>query len=172
MSLIIEDGSIVAGANSFTDLAYARERATAYQITLPTDDIEAENALKAGALWIKQQEKSLQGVRVSNTQALSYPREDVVLYGFTVNNNEVPLELIDTQVAAAAEAGSGVNVLVPTKTNPSIKKKKMDELGELEYFNGGSLTQDSDNIRLAKSILYPLTLSAVNVGGGFKCVRG
>ncbi len=172
MSLIVEDGSIVANANSFVTLADARVRAEIIGVALPVDDTATEDALKTGALKIKQQEKSLQGTRVSSQQSLSYPRNDVVLYGFSVENDFIPFELIDAQVAFAAESATGVNILAPIKSNPSIKKQKMDELGEIEYFNGGSVTQQSENIRLANSLLEPLTLSAINIGSGFRCIRG
>ena len=46
MALIVEDGSIVPGADSYINLVDARTFAAKYGLVLPTDDTEAEAAAK------------------------------------------------------------------------------------------------------------------------------
>ena len=61
MALIIEDGSIVANANSFISLVDARAYAATIGLTLPVDDTEAEVTLINGARYVNSQEPSFQG---------------------------------------------------------------------------------------------------------------
>ncbi|MBU4707835.1 DnaT-like ssDNA-binding protein, partial [Salmonella enterica] len=46
MALVVEDGSIVAGADSYLSLEDARALAAKYGYALPADDTEAEAALR------------------------------------------------------------------------------------------------------------------------------
>ncbi|KAF2282287.1 hypothetical protein GH714_044131 [Hevea brasiliensis] len=73
--LIVEDGSIVADADSYISLTDARALADKFGLTLPTDDTAAEAALRNGAAYVGLQESAMCGTRVSAEQELSYPRQ-------------------------------------------------------------------------------------------------
>ena len=171
MSLIVEDGSIVPGANSFVTLADARTRAAIYGLSLPADDTEAEKALITGAMWIKQQESELQGARIDAAQTLSYPRTPVYLYSFLLASDNIPQELIDSQVIAAVEQGVNGGTLSFTSQTNNIKREKLDGVGEKEYYSGGKSTQLSSTMLLAYSTLEPLTKSALSSSGGGLCLQ-
>ena len=110
--LIVEDGSIVAGADSYVSLSDARTLAAKYGWELPADDTEAEQALRNGAGYVGLQEPAMCGSRVSPLQELAYPRKNVTLYGFDVAQDGIPSQVIRAQVAAAVEYGAGTDVQV------------------------------------------------------------
>ena len=73
MALVVEDGSVTPGADSYVSLANARALAASYGLALPADDTEAEAALRNGAVYVGLQEPSMCGRRVSASQSLAYP---------------------------------------------------------------------------------------------------
>lgn len=171
MALIIEDGSVVPNANSFVTVADARTRAAIYGLTLPALDADAEAALITGAMWIKQQEKELQGARIDATQTLSYPRTPVYLYTFLQASDFIPQELIDSQVIAAVEQGSTGGILSFTSQTNNIKREKLDGVGEQEYYSGGKAILLSSTMQLAYAALEPLTKSTLSSSGGGLCLQ-
>jgi len=173
MTIIVEDGSIIPNSNSYTSLVNARIVASVYGLTLPADDTDAETALIIGQKWIKQQESSLQGLRLEASQSISYPRTPVYLYGFLLDKNTIPSELIDSQVVAAVQQGISGDILASSvgATASSIKKEQLEGVGTVEYFEGGSAETTSANIKLALSLLEPLTESALSSSGGGFCLQ-
>ena len=171
MTIIVEDGSIVPNSNSYTDLANARVVAASYGLSLPVDNTEAELALEIGQKWILQQESTLQGSRLEATQSISYPRTPVELYGFPLDKNTIPQELIDSQVVASVEQGAITGSILTPVSRENIKKEQLEGVGEVEYFSGGSATSVSGNILTALSILEPLTKSALSSSGGGLCLQ-
>ena len=74
MALIVENGSVVAGADSWATLTEARALAAKYGVTLPADDAEAELAMRNGGAYVNGYEPNMAGVRVSDVQTMCYPR--------------------------------------------------------------------------------------------------
>jgi len=103
MALIVEDGSVVAGADSWATLADARALAAKYGVTLPADDTEAEVALRNGGAYVNGYEPNMAGVRVSDVQTMCYPRAGVFKFGFQCAEDSIPAEIILAQVFAAAK---------------------------------------------------------------------
>ncbi|WP_237332568.1 DnaT-like ssDNA-binding protein, partial [Salmonella enterica] len=110
MALVVEDGSIVAGADSYLSLEDARALAAKYGYALPADDTEAEAALRNGAMYVGLQEPAMCGRRVSATQSLSFPRTGISLYGFPVASNVIPDQVKLAQLIAGVEYGNGADV--------------------------------------------------------------
>ena len=137
MSLIIEDGSQVANANSFvTDaeyVAYAELKGLAIGANEKKREVELFLAID----YLQSMENTLQGYRSSSTQELIYPRYGVTLYGYVLASDKIPKELKNAQMEAAAYATKGI--LLANTTNNNIKSEKLDTL-EVEYFKGGSST--------------------------------
>jgi len=172
MALIIEDGSNVTGADSFVSLADARVIAASYGLNLPAIDADAELALKMGVKWIAQRESELQGDRAFASQALSFPRAVVCIYGYEQESDFIPEQLKEAQVIAAVEQGLNGGILA-AETTPAngIKKEVLDGVGEFEYFEGATGITTPANIKLALSILKPITKAGISVGGGLRVQR-
>ena len=114
MALIVEDGSVVAGADSYQSLADARTDAANRGLTLNADDTIAETQLRQSYYWLTNTyEPQLQGLRVSAEQTASLPRSGMVAYGFSVSSDEVPNNFKFAQVNAAAsvEGGADLNAI-------------------------------------------------------------
>lgn len=182
MPLIIENGTQVENANSYTDLANARLVAANYGITLDADDTTAENNLIIAYNWLNTLEEEYQGVRLSDqdtstSQTGVWPRSPVYIRGNLQGNNTIPDELIRSQVVAshANESGSILIPIIPS-TSGSIKRETLDGVGTLEYFEGYTPSGEDANsaLNFAKSLLEPLLESALNGGasGGLKVNKG
>jgi len=61
MALIVESGSVVAGADSWATLTEARALAAKYGVTLPADDTEAEVAMRNGGAYVNGYEPNMAG---------------------------------------------------------------------------------------------------------------
>lgn len=153
-ALIVEDGSVVASANTFLSLADARALAENYGVTLPVDDTQAEVSLINGMSYIGQYESSLCGTRVSIDQYLMYPRNGGSKFGFEIPNNVVPDEAKRAQLFAAVDFGEGGSGFGTTDTGKEVQSEQVDVLSQ-SYFQTGK-TDDSYEIKRVMAELKPL----------------
>lgn len=167
--LIVEDGSIVPGADSYVTLADARTLADRYGWELPADDTDAESALRNGAAYVGLQESAMCGSRVSASQELSYPRQGVALYGYDVASNTIPAAVIRAQVAAAVEYGRGTDVRA-SSDGRATSMERVEGAVTVQYFNNGS-NGSTVEITAALDALAPLLCGATN-GYSFRVDRG
>lgn len=167
--LIVEDGSIVAGADSYVSLIDARALATKLGWELPADDTAAEIALRNGAIYIGLQEPQMCGSRVSPSQSLAYPRHGVSLFGYPVAITSIPVQIIQAQIAAAVEYGTGSDV----RGNDDGRMTSMERVEgavTVQYFNNGN-SGSTIVITKAMDALRPL-LCGNNNGFEFNVYRG
>ena len=167
--LIVEDGTIVSGADSYVSLVDAREIAARFGLTLPVDDVEAEAALRNGAVYIGLQEPMMCGSRVSPLQELSFPRQGVTLYGYPVAADSIPAQVIRAQVIAAVEYGNGTDVRASTDGR-ATSMERVEGAVAVQYFNNGA-TGATTVITAAIDALRPL-LCGLNNGASFNVYRG
>lgn len=166
MSLITEDGNGLSTAESFASVSEANTyhsiRGNTNWATIST--AEAEEALRRATDYIEQvYGPSFMGSRVSSTQALSFPRYSIELYGYSVASNVIPVILKNATCALAFKAASGD--LSPDITQ-AVKREKIDVI-EVEYMDSSSQIvrfRDIDNI------LAPL-LTNMPSGASRKLVR-
>ena len=163
--LIIEDGTIVAGANSFITLVDARTLADDRGISLPVLDDDAIDALIKGGIYVNNQEPSLQGTRVSALQTMCYPRKGVTRYTFDVEDDAIPADLLCAQVEAAASIGAGVNPYA-VDTGKEVASQTVTGAVARTFFESG---KTNSNVKLTTAIncLYPITSQAVGGGNQF-----
>ena len=151
MALIIEDGSIVADANSYITLAEYRAYGEARGLTITTDDALAEQQLIRSMDHILTYEGDFQGYRVSDVQTLSFPRSPVYVYGVD-QSDIIPENLKNGQARFAYDAASSdllVNSdgreVIETAVGP-LKKK----------YNPSGTTNPQATFTEALAILDPL----------------
>ena len=169
MPLIVEDGTIVPGADSYISLDDARELAAKYGRYLPADDTMAEAALRNGAIYIGLQEPMMCGSRVSASQSLAFPRTGISLYGFPVANDSIPDQVKLAQIIAAQEYGNGVDVRASTDGR-ATSMERVEGAVTVQYFNNGS-SGATTTITAAIDALRPL-LCGLNNGSSFNVYRG
>lgn len=124
MTITVEDGSIVAGANSYVSLAEARAYATARAKPLPTDDTALEALLILSVDYLEAQRARYQGSKVDATQELQFPREGVYIDGVPLDATAIPSILKQAQIRLAMEANAGVD-LMPTRSGAFVKKEEV-----------------------------------------------
>lgn len=132
MALIVEDGSAVAGAESFITVAAA----TTHHANLGNtawaalSEAEQEQALRRATRYMEQGFRSRwKGYRVSELQVLSWPRSNVIVDRFTVASSVVPTVVQEVCADMALKASAGD--LVPDIA-PGVVREKVDVL-EVEY---------------------------------------
>ena len=171
MALIVEDGSVVAGADSFISLADARTMAANYGWSLPVDDTEAERALRNGAQYVDLQEARFGGSRVSASQTRSWPRTGASnSYGFDIDDDVVPTQAQCGQVAAAAEYGAGTDVRASTD-GKMVQSEEVVGAVKQSFFNNGK-TDLTVAITRALDCLKPLMISSGGSLLNFRVGRG
>ena len=154
MALIIEDGTQVANSNSFVSDAEYTTYAALKGLTVGATAQLREIDLLAGIDYLLGQESSLQGYRVSSTQAMFFPRTDVSLYGWVIQSDSIPENIKNAQMEAAAYNTSGA--LLSNTESTNTQSEKVDVL-EVTYFKGGS--RSNVNLQRVDIYLQPLLKS-------------
>lgn len=132
MAIIVEDGTIVADANSYVTLAEVRAYATLRGITVPVADGDLEKHLHLAMDWFESED--FPSARLDATQELNFPRDVIVVDGVRYLEGAIP-KLVK-QIICEATCTSVTIALQPQFAGSSLgqlKRKKVDVL-EKEYF--------------------------------------
>lgn len=154
MSLIIEDGSGVDGANSYATVAEARAYAALRALTLPATDAEVEVLLVKACDFLETLEERYQGTRSQATNPLAWPRALVYLFNATepLDEADIPTILKNAQCQLAFDA---ITLdLLPNGTGREIIREKVDVI-EREFKPMGS-TVVAPVLTKALAMLEPL----------------
>ncbi len=138
--LVVEDGSIVPGANTFVTLAEARAYADLRGLSLPPDDAAASRVILKGGDFLRSLEPRFSGYRVSNDQTMPFPRIGVPVAGrpgWYYDEDEIPSVLKEAQIEFAVYLASGGSLYPSASASRSVKKRKVGPI-ETEFFEGGS----------------------------------
>ena len=107
MAYVIEDGSIVTGANSFvTDTEYVTY-ATQFQYTESDATKRETAAVKAYAMLVDSYEHGISGTRVSIDQTGMMPRRYMTVRGFSVPSDAIPQDFKVAQMMLMANIIDG-----------------------------------------------------------------
>ncbi len=131
--LIVEDGSGKSDAESFISVenasAYHTARGNSAWAALASDAVR-EQCLRKATDYMEQVYRSRwQGYRVTEEQALSWPRSDVYVDGYAIASDIVPAQVANACAELALRASAGD--LAPD-LDQRIKREKIDVL-ETEY---------------------------------------
>ena len=151
MALIVETGSIVAGANTYvTDaeyVAYAKARGKTIGIGASAREVELIRAMD----YIESFRRDLQGDKVQFNQPLQWPRSSVYIDDYFVEYSTIPQELKNAQMEAGILLSS--TDILKSGSTQNIQKEKLDVL-EVSYFDGGSWeTTRTDTIDIWMNVL-------------------
>lgn len=157
MALIVEDGSIVAGANTYVDAEYFRDYCEARAI----ESIDFENTALVESLLIKAMDfleslrKRYGGHRTSQDQDLQFPRECLYIEGDSIPfpSDKIPPELKKGQCQAAVEIVD--NDLMPSITSPTIRQETIGPLTTIFAVSAGD-PWDGPEFPKVMSWLQPL----------------
>ena len=169
--LTVEDGSVVAGADSFISLVDARALAAKYGWTLPADDTAAEVSLRNGVQYVDLQEPRFNGSRVSAEQTLSWPRTGATnSFGYEIPSDSIPAQAQCAQVAAAAEYGAGTDVRV-SSDGKNVQSQEVVGAVKRSFFNNG---KSSATVQITRALdcLKPLMINSDGNFYNFRVNRG
>jgi len=164
MTLIVETGSIVAGANSYVTDAeyttYATSRGNTVGTTVEAREAELLNAMD----YLESYRDKLKGAKVTRDQPLQWPRYDVFIDGYQTDSNEIPVELKRAQMELAFIVAGGTE-LTPSGTFTNVQSESLGSLS-VSYFNGGKWstvqTKNADQF---------LDVLLLNGGGNLRSLR-
>lgn len=132
MALTIEDGSIVADANSYVTATEAKAYADARGLSLPTADADVEKLLIQAMDYLEAKRAEYQGDKTDpSNQELQWPRTGVKIDCNDLASNVIPKELKQAQIVLAIEKNSGTD-LQPTRSEGFVKKEVVGPI-ETEY---------------------------------------
>ena len=124
MALTVEDGSIVAGADSYGDEAGFTAWAASLNLTLAGDASSQEADMRRAGQYLDRQYQFI-GVRVDADQEMQWPRliEDYV-EGFSVPSNAIPSAIVDAQYEIAWLLNQG-NDLFAYSSGAATRREKV-----------------------------------------------
>lgn len=152
MALIVEDGSLLQGANSFVSVAEVRAFANARASILPASDTEVEVAAVKAADYVRSLRSRFKGSEIIAEQPLPFPRCNLVVNGFDLPSNTVPQGIKDACCQLALEAAAGVDLLPTTSGQITV----VENVGPLETsFAPNSAPDGSQFFAAARALLTP-----------------
>jgi hypothetical protein len=130
ITLIVEDGTGVANANTYIDVAYMREYAEIMGIVLDSDDEKVKAQILQAMPFIEGQPYT--GQRSDPAQALAWPRKLATIDCYSqIADSIIPEGIKRAQAAATALIVGGVD-LYPVIEGQFITKEKVGPI-ETEY---------------------------------------
>lgn len=134
MALIVEDGSIVANANSYNSRADIIAYAAARGVVLADDDTTDVLAIKAMD-YLALSDNDWKGEPVSPTQSLAWPRKGAIPTGSRTAfpDNAIPVQVKKAQCELAVIANSGVALIPTTSAETAFVTREKVDVIETEY---------------------------------------
>lgn len=160
MAIIVEDGSGVANANSYVSVADAQAWLEVRGLSFTSEDDAVIGAFLIQAMdFLESFRAQFKGAKTSSTQSLQWPRANVYIDNVEVDDDVIPVELVNALVQLAYEAQT-VD-LQPTATGQEVLKEKVGPI-ETEYAESG---RSVSRPRLTKvmSFLEPLLVNSASL---------
>lgn len=143
MALTIEDGTIVAGADSFATAAELVAYAGNFGRVIPADTPSQEALLRRAALEMNA--KPWKGRTVSQLQALAWPRYEVCLNKWLLPSDSIPAQIKAGQMALATEIHAD-DLSPPEQRLGSISREKVGPI-DTEYSTASPVISKAAAVR-------------------------
>lgn len=155
MALVVENGTGLPGANSYVAVAEARQYAADRGLSLPATDPAVEVLLVRATEYLETAPRGpWQGDKTfPSVDTLSWPRIGVVIDGYELAQDEVPLQLKKALCQLAVEMQTVDPT--PTLTGNVVKRKKVDVI-ETEYAIDYRAGQKPPTMTKVNGLLQPL----------------
>ena len=161
MAFVVETGAGLSNANSYASVSaadsYVADRGIAGWTALSTT-IKQQSLVNATDYLEATYRSAWKGNRVSETQALSWPRYNVVVDGFNFASNVVPLQVVNACIEMAIRASAGETLLADQ--GQRVRREKIDVI-EVEYQDYSDPTQ---RYPLVNRMVMPYLISASESG--------
>lgn len=149
MALIVEDGNIVAGANTYVNTTTFSTFLSSRGKSFIGTEGNSEQTLLLAMDYIETQ--NFLGNKYTKAQSLQWPRSGVYVDGFLIETDEIPSDLQIAQMETAISIDSGNNPL-----STLGRETEMEKVGDItvKYSSGA---KDSAELRAVDSRLDKLT---------------
>lgn len=137
VTLVVEDGSIVSGANTYVTRAEAIAYAEARGVTLAASSATDTLIIKA-CDYLESKRNQFKGWIVENNQPLAWPRSDVVIEGWEWGLDEIPRQVINAQLALVLELNAGEDLYNPTQHQGPITQETVQGAVSVSYASATS----------------------------------
>lgn len=162
MTLIIEDGTEVANANSYVTLAEARAYALARGVTLSATDSIVEVLVIKSMDYLESFDNQFKGYRKTSTQVLSWPRYEVYRNDIGTEYPTIPNELKNALCQLIIDSSTfdiDPNVLLTDKTQKI--KERVEGAIEVEYAQPTEI-RTRPSLRKFDNLISPLLKSSAS----------
>jgi hypothetical protein len=145
MALVIEDGSVVTGANSYVTLAEFKAWADSRDISYNADD----NVLEAQILRAMDYIERLYfiGNKANENQPLQWPRTEALIDGYYADATEIPKEVKIAVYEATVVEAAGYSEL-----EIQSRKTLRERVGDIEV----QYADNSENRTITPALQYAL----------------
>jgi hypothetical protein len=168
VALTVEDGSIIAGADTYATVIATQAFATARGLTLPTGtgaDAAIEKLLIVAMDYLEALRADYQGSKIESDQPLQWPRSGVLLDGFEVAEDEIPACLVQAQMRLACYAYVNGNVLSTISDGRVVVEETVANAITMKYADHGD-NSPQPQFPEADKLIAPLLQSASFGGAG------
>lgn len=162
MALIVEDGSIVSGANSYASVSDIEAYATVRGITY-VDSTQVELFAIQSMDYLETLE--YKGERVDpDMQELQWPRKNAIVNGVTLPDDKIPKGIKNAQMQLCIYRAQGIELFETGTGGQFVTREKIGPI-ETEYSEAVFMAQGgSPIIPLAEAMLKPYLAT----GSGFQ----
>lgn len=172
-TLIIEDGTGVANANSYVSVAYLVAYAADRGLTIPTSDTDKEIFLLKAMDYLEGRRMDFQGAKANSEQALQWPRVGVQIDCVDIAITLIPEELKKSQCQLVVEQQKRT-ILYPaprtSSTEGMVTQKTVGPLTKKYAFDGKGAVNPNKPIIISsvEIFLLPLTHNGACCDGSYK----
>jgi hypothetical protein len=155
MALVVENGSVVAGANSYVTLAEYRDWANARGIVSSDSDTILERQVLRAMDYFEQ--LLFIGNKANENQPLQWPRTEALIDGYYADATEIPV-----QVRRALYEAIKVEVDGYSEWNTQDRRTLREKVGDIEI----EYAENSENRTITPALtsaLSKLVLGATSV---------
>lgn len=155
-TIVVENGTIVTGANSYVTMAEYISYAADQDVTV-TDTQTYQTQIIKAAQFIDGLQSVLKGDTTEKDQPMAYPRDNLTdIDGWSWDNDEIPTQVKQAQMSLALDINSGEDLWNLSQSDATgIKKERVDGAVEIEYAvsDSGKFSRRSRSQALLKSLM-------------------
>lgn len=153
MAIIVEDGTVVATANSYVTLDEFQAWADARGVDYGTDYTLSQQLFRAHDYF---ESLAFKGVKHTEDQPLQFPRDDLYIDGYSVESDEIPKEVKTAIYELIKLEIDGDSKLTPSERE--VTSEQIDSI-KITYKNNAGMKRSTPALTQAlKKLVKPVTM--------------
>lgn len=153
MAIIVEDGTVVATANSYITLDEFQAWADARGVDYGTDYTLSQQLFRAHDYF---ESLSFKGVKHTEDQTMQWPRDDVYIDGYAVESDEIPKEVKTAIYELIKLEIDGDSKLAPSERE--VTSEQIDSI-KITYKDNTGMKRTTPALTQAlKKLVKPVTM--------------